>query len=110
VQTNRNNTLLTENYDGIHWTEDPAASNQFKYDETLLMFYGSFEKSIQKTSIKAGVRESKPGQGHSVTTASPSTKNYFGLFPSLLSIMLSMRKRQLRTLQLLKAGKAPRVQ
>ncbi|HSC39171.1 MAG TPA: outer membrane beta-barrel family protein, partial [Chitinophagaceae bacterium] len=84
VQTNRNNTLLTEDYDGVHWAEDPAASNQFKYDERLLMFYSSFEKSIQKTSIKAGLRgEQTWSRGHSVTTGESIDKNYFGLFPSL---------------------------
>ncbi len=59
VHTGRNNTILTERYKDEDWQKDAAASNEFEYKENLLMFYGSFEKTIRKTSIKASLRGEK---------------------------------------------------
>lgn len=84
VYTDRNNTVLTERYNDNDWIKDPAASNEFQYTEALLMFYGSFEKVFNKTSIKAGLRGEKTwAEGYSVTLNQTINRDYFGWFPSL---------------------------
>jgi len=84
VGTSRDNTLLTERYINANWLKDAAASNRFQYQENLYMAYISFEKVIQKTSIKAGLRaEQTHSKGLSLTTNQSIDRSYFGLFPSL---------------------------
>lgn len=84
VYTGRNNTVLTERYEDWQWQKDAGASNEFRYTEDLLMFYGSFEKTIRKTSIKAGLRgENTWANGYSITLQQSIKRNYFGWFPSL---------------------------
>ena len=84
VGTKRDNDVLTERYKSGGWTKDPAASNEFRYNETLWMFYGSFEKTIRKTSIKGGLRgESTRAKGYSLTIDQSINRSYFGWFPSL---------------------------
>lgn len=84
VHTGRNNTVLTEQYEDLQWQKDLGASNEFEYSEDLLMFYGSFEKTIKKTSIKAGLRgENTWANGYSITLQQGIDRKYFGWFPSL---------------------------
>ena len=84
VHTGRLNTVLTERYKDWQWQKDDAGSNEFKYTEDLLMFYGSFEKTIRKTSIKAGLRgENTWANGYSITLQQSINRNYFSWFPSL---------------------------
>jgi outer membrane receptor protein involved in Fe transport len=84
VYTDRDNTVLTERYKDDNWIKDPAASNEFRYTEALLMFYGSFEKVFNKTSVKAGLRGEKTwAEGYSVTLNQTIDRDYFGWFPSL---------------------------
>jgi outer membrane receptor protein involved in Fe transport len=84
VYTDRDNTVLTERNTTGDWIKDPAASNEFRYTETLLMFYGSLEKSWKRTSLKAGLRGEKTwADGHSLTLDQRIRQNYFGWFPSL---------------------------
>lgn len=84
VYTDRDNTVLTERYKDNNWIKDPAASNEFRYNEALLMFYGSFEKVFNKTSVKAGLRGEKTwAEGYSVTLNQTINRDYFGWFPSL---------------------------
>jgi outer membrane receptor protein involved in Fe transport len=84
VHTSRNNTVLTERYKDQEWQKDNAASNEFEYKEDLLMFYASLEKTIRKTSIKAGLRgENTWANGYSITIQQSINRNYFGWFPSL---------------------------
>lgn len=84
VYTDRDNTVLTERYKNNDWIKDPAASNEFRYNEALLMFYGSFEKTFHKTSIKAGLRGEKTwAEGYSITLNQTINRDYFGWFPSL---------------------------
>jgi outer membrane receptor protein involved in Fe transport len=84
VHTGRNNTVLTERYEAAQWQKDVGASNEFRYAESLLMFYGSFEKTTGKTAIKAGLRgENTWAEGYSITLQQSIVRNYFGWFPSL---------------------------
>jgi hypothetical protein len=84
VHTGRTNTVLTERFKDQEWQKDNAGSNEFQYKEDLLMFYGSFEKTIRKTSIKAGLRgENTRANGYSITLQQSIQRNYFGWFPSL---------------------------
>jgi len=84
VFTKRHNTVIADNYDGGSWIINPAAGNDFLYNEKLLMGYASFEKTMGQTSVKAGVRgEQTYSRGHSLTSNESIDKDYFGLFPSL---------------------------
>jgi hypothetical protein len=84
VHTGRTNTVLTERFENLQWKKDDAGSNEFRYTEDLLMFYGSFEKTLGKTSIKAGLRgENTWANGYSITLQQAIKRNYFGWFPSL---------------------------
>lgn len=84
VQTNRHNTILAEDATSGSWTKNPGSSDDFRYSEHLLMFYGSFEKQIHHTSIKAGIRgEQTYSKGLSLVSGETIHQNYFGLFPSL---------------------------
>lgn len=84
VYTKRDNTILSEDYNGTDWIKNIAGSNNFVYNEKLLMFYASFERSFDKTSIKGGLRgEQTYSHGYSVTSNESIDKDYFGLFPSL---------------------------
>ena len=84
VQVNRHNTILAENEATGNWIKNPARSDDFLYDEQLLMFYGSFEKLIHRTSLKAGLRgEQTNSKGYSLISGETIRQNYFGWYPSL---------------------------
>ncbi|GEP97574.1 outer membrane beta-barrel protein [Chitinophaga cymbidii] len=84
VQINRHNTILAEDDANGDWIKNPARSDDFRYSEQLLMFYGSFEKRILRTSIKAGLRgEQTYSKGISIISGEAIRRNYFGWFPSL---------------------------
>ncbi|WP_348049539.1 TonB-dependent receptor [Mucilaginibacter sp.] len=81
---NRNNELLNEDYLNNNWVVNQPGSNQFLYDEHLYMAYTSFEKTLNKTSIKAGLRAEETSiDGNSLTSNEQFTRNYLNLFPSL---------------------------
>jgi hypothetical protein len=84
VQVNRHNTILAENEATGNWVKNPARSDDFLYDEQLLMFYGSFEKLIHRTSLKAGLRgEQTSSKGYSLISRETIRQNYFGWYPSV---------------------------
>lgn len=84
VWTKRSNTIIAENFNGTDWIKNVAGSNDFLYDEKLLMAYTSFEHSFKRTRIKVGLRgEQTYSKGHSLTSDETINRNYFGLFPSL---------------------------
>ncbi|MRG48424.1 TonB-dependent receptor [Chitinophaga sp. SYP-B3965] len=84
AQINRHNSILAEDEATGNWIKNPARSDDFLYDERLLMFYGSFEKMIRRTSIKAGLRgEQTYSKGISLISGETIRRNYFGWFPSL---------------------------
>jgi hypothetical protein len=83
VHTGRDNTVLTERLLSQEWQKDPAASNEFHYTEKLLMFYGAYEKTFGKTSLKTGLRgEQTDAEGLSITIGETIHRRYFGWFPS----------------------------
>lgn len=83
VHTERENTVLTERLLTPGWQKDPAASNEFRYTEKLLMFYGAYERTFGKTSIKTGLRgEQTLAEGLSITIGEAIHRQYFGWFPS----------------------------
>jgi len=82
--TNRNNELVNEDYLNNNWILNKGGSNQFIYDEHLYMAYASFEKTLDKTSIKAGLRaEETTVDGNSITSNQQFNRSYLGLFPSV---------------------------
>lgn len=84
AQINRHNSILAENEANGNWIKNPGRSDDFLYDEQLLMFYSSFEKMIHRTSLKAGLRgEQTYSKGISLITGEAIRRNYFGWFPSL---------------------------
>lgn len=84
AQINRHNTILAEDDGTGGWVKNPGGSDDFRYSEHLLMFYGSYEKVIRHTSIKAGLRgEQTYSKGVSLISGEAIDRNYFGWFPSL---------------------------
>lgn len=64
-----------------------GASNHFIYDEQLAMAYVAAEKTINKTSVKLGLRvEQTFSKGNSVTSDQKFSRRYTGLFPSVFLI------------------------
>ncbi|MBZ4190257.1 outer membrane beta-barrel protein [Niabella beijingensis] len=93
VATRRDNTVTTEYPGDQGWTADPAASNQFIYDENLLMGYAAAERSVQRTSIKLGVRaEETYMKGNNVTSGQQFSRRYLNLFPSAFILQNLNRK------------------
>ncbi|HTE33012.1 MAG TPA: outer membrane beta-barrel family protein, partial [Chryseolinea sp.] len=64
-----------------------GASNHFIYDEQLAMAYATVEKTINKTSVKLGLRAERTfSKGNSVTSGQKFSRQYTGLFPSVFLI------------------------
>jgi outer membrane receptor protein involved in Fe transport len=64
-----------------------GASNHFIYNERLAMAYAAVEKTINRTSIKLGLRvEQTFSKGNSVTSGQKFSRQYTGLFPSVFFI------------------------
>src|SRR5262249_8796127 len=90
----RDNNFIAENYIGNNWTTDTGLTSRFIYKESLLMFYSSLEKRINKTNIQAGLRgEETFSRGNSVTLGQRFSRDYFGLFPSLFITQLLNEKK-----------------
>lgn len=80
----RDNELLREDYLNNKWEKNLLTSNHFIYREGLLMFYASYEKTINQFSVKGGLRYEKTfSDGNSITTNQKFSRRYGGLFPSL---------------------------
>lgn len=85
VRTDRHNMITAEDSAGSSWIKNPDGSNDFRYKEDLLMFYGTYDRRFGRTGIKAGLRgEQTYAEGYSVTLNETVRRRYFGLFPSLL--------------------------
>jgi iron complex outermembrane receptor protein len=70
-----------------------GASNHFIYDEQLAMAYATVEKTINRTSVKLGLRvEHTFSKGNSVTSAQKFSRQYTGLFPSVFLIQNLSKK------------------
>lgn len=86
VQTNRENTIVAESSDSGAWVKNPAASDDFRYNEKLLMAYAAAEKKWHRTSLKIGLRaEQTWSRGISLTSGETIRRNYMGWFPSLFA-------------------------
>ncbi|MCD2426073.1 TonB-dependent receptor [Niabella pedocola] len=84
VATQRDNTITTEQMMNEAWVINKDASNQFIYDENLLMGYAAMETSVKRTSVKLGLRaEETSMKGNNVTSAQEFTRRYLNLFPSV---------------------------
>lgn len=84
VKIDRHNTILAEDETTGNWVKNPGRSDDFLYNEHLLMFYGSFEKQFHHTSLKGGLRgEQTYSKGFSLISGETIKRNYFGWFPSL---------------------------
>lgn len=84
VATQRDNTTTTEQMVNDAWVVNKDASNQFIYNENLMMGYVAMETSLKQTSIKLGLRaEETSMKGNNVTSAQEFTRRYLNLFPSV---------------------------
>lgn len=64
-----------------------GASNHFIYDERLAMAYATVEKTVNRSSVKLGLRiERTYSKGNSVTSGQKFSRQYTGLFPSVFLI------------------------
>lgn len=83
VAAKRDNTILIEDFVADEWVKNTGASNQFIYDENLLMAYATLEKTIHKTSVKLGLRaEETYMKGNSITSGKTFSRKYLGWFPT----------------------------
>ncbi len=83
VATRRNNIVTTEHFTNGSWLVKEDASNQFIYDENLLMGYSAMEGAVKRTHIKLGLRaEETYMRGNNITSAQQFTRRYLNLFPS----------------------------
>ncbi|MBB5439573.1 outer membrane receptor protein involved in Fe transport [Pedobacter sp. AK017] len=83
VSAKRDNTILSEDFIADEWVKNTGTSNQFIYDEHLLMAYVTLEKNIHKTSIKLGLRaEETDMKGNSITSGQTFSRKYLGWFPT----------------------------
>jgi iron complex outermembrane receptor protein len=80
----RNNDVrITNIVNGVE-VPNQLASNHFIYDEQLAMAYAAVEKTINRTSVKLGLRVEKTfSKGNSLTSGQKFSRQYTGLFPSL---------------------------
>lgn len=84
VRTTRNNTVVRNNFIAESWQKDPLYSNEFIYNEDLLMGYITLDKKMGNFSVKAGLRAEKTAiDGLSVTSAEKVKQSYLNLFPSV---------------------------
>lgn len=84
VQTKRNNTVKRNNFIADNWQFDSLYSNQFIYNEDLVMGYFTLDKKINNFSIKAGLRAEQTFiDGLSMTSSEKVKQNYLNLFPSI---------------------------
>jgi iron complex outermembrane recepter protein len=70
-----------------------GASNHFTYDEQLAMAYATAEKTINRTSVKLGLRAERTfSKGNSLTSGQKFSRQYTGLFPSIFLIHTLSKK------------------
>lgn len=84
------NLAAFEQKEGNEWKPDNGKSNHFHYTENIRAAYASAETKWAKWSLRAGLRfEATDYQarqlGNQVQEDSSFSRNYIGLFPSLLS-------------------------
>jgi outer membrane receptor protein involved in Fe transport len=66
------------------WMKDTLKSNQFLYNQTIHVLYGTYEQEIGKLGILGGLRaEETLMNGNQVTTDTVIKNNYFRIYPSL---------------------------
>ena len=66
------------------WMKDTLKSNQFIYNQTIHVLYGTYEQEIGKLGILGGLRaEETLVNGNQVTTDTVIKNNYFRIYPSL---------------------------
>ncbi len=84
VGTRRDNTVVRNNYLDNKWEQDAAYSNNFIYQEDLLMSYLSLNRKIKDFSVKAGLRlEQTFIDGLSTTSLDKVNQKYLNFFPSI---------------------------
>lgn len=87
VSTERTSGQQRENMQNGSWVNDPAATDSFVYNETLLMAYGSAERKWNRTDVKAGLRvEQSFSHGRSLVLNERFRNNYPGFFPSFFLV------------------------
>jgi hypothetical protein len=79
-----NNNVLWENYIINAWRNDVAKTNHFIYDENIIAAYATFNKTIKKLGVEAGIRaEQTFTKGTSVTLNTVLKNQYLNLFPNI---------------------------
>lgn len=82
--TQTDNNILWEQNLNNTWMTDLGKTNHFVYDENISAGYITYNKSIKKLEVDAGLRaEQTFTKGNSITLAQVNKNNYFNLFPSV---------------------------
>lgn len=80
----RDNQLTTEDLVDSAWIQTSAQSNHFVYTEDILMLYASVERTLKRTTIKAGLRgEETFSRGNEKISSVTFSRKYGGLYPSI---------------------------
>jgi hypothetical protein len=78
------NELIADSLHNMEWQKDVSRTNHFVYNENISAAYLSFSKTINNTSIQAGLRAEKTNsEGHSITLGKTDKRNYLDFFPTL---------------------------
>ncbi|MFB9110542.1 TonB-dependent receptor domain-containing protein [Flavobacterium gyeonganense] len=76
--------------------ENTSRTNQFLYDETIFAGYASYNKEIEKWTLKAGLRgEYTQLKGNSVTVTEINQQKYFKLFPTFYALYKANENHQI---------------
>ncbi|MBN9383237.1 MAG: TonB-dependent receptor [Chitinophagaceae bacterium] len=84
ILTHTDNDVAWETFDGNSWTNDPARSNHFIYNENIYAAYLNLTRTLGKLTLQTGLRaEHTYTNGNSVTLKQERTNRYTNLFPNL---------------------------
>lgn len=82
--TTTDNDIRWEQQTGGAWVTDAGKTNHFIYRENIYAAYVSYDRSIKKFDLQAGMRGEKTHmEGVSLTLDQTNTRNQFNLFPSV---------------------------
>jgi hypothetical protein len=78
------NELIADSLYSNNWIKDAGRTDHFIYNENIYAAYLNVEKTINKTSIQAGIRaEQTNSTGNSITLNRKDKRSYLDLFPTL---------------------------
>ncbi len=82
--TNSDNNILWQQQIASKWITDTSKTNHFIYQEKVSAAYLTFDKTIKRINIAAGIRaEQTNANGLLINSNSSNTKKYLNIFPNI---------------------------